>query len=506
MGTFKYAVTADHELSKKDYRQAHDRLRVRLLELQRQLKKSSFPVLIVVAGVDGAGKGMTVHQLNEWMDPRFIRTFNFMADDDPARTGPDYQKFWQALPRKGQMGVYSGSWYSTPISHRVSQQSSDAQWLADLKAINRFEQQLIDEGALIIKIWLHLDKEDQLKRIEKLMASSDTAWRVSERDLRHLQVYDRFRPVAAETIESTQKAAPWEVIYGKDHHYREIAVAELVADRLQQRLAQSLPKKSHQLVQPRLDIRELATATIDCPDTTVLDQLDLGLSLDKEEYHQALAQAQSRLNALSRQVSQLGLSVVLVFEGWDAAGKGGVIRRLVAAMDARYYRIIPVAAPSQEELSYPYLWRFWRHLPVAGNTTIFDRSWYGRVLVERVEGLASVDEWQRAYEEIRDFEQQLTDSGILLCKYWLHITPEEQWQRFQQREQVPYKHFKIGDEDYRNRARWCDYAQAVDEMVKRTSSVAAPWLLVPANSKAYARVRVIDDLCQRLARAIQEKG
>ena len=231
--------------------------------------------------------------------------------------------------------------------------------------------------------------------------------------------------------------------------------------------------------------------------------MDLAAEVSKDEYRQRLDRGQARLRQLSVVAREQGVSTVLAFEGWDAAGKGGSIRRLTQAMAARDYRVIPIAAPNAHELAHHYLWRFWRHLPRAGRMLIFDRSWYGRVLVERVEGYAREDEWRRAYEEIVEFEQQLVERGMVLEKFWLHIDAQEQLKRFEAREKTPYKKYKITDDDYRNRGRWDDYAVAIDEMVARTNVAGARWNLVAANDKRHARLTILETVCDALERRLE---
>ncbi|MGD8933861.1 MAG: polyphosphate kinase, partial [Gammaproteobacteria bacterium] len=237
--------------------------------------------------------------------------------------------------------------------------------------------------------------------------------------------------------------------------------------------------------------------------TTVLDVMDMSLSLPKKEYRQQLQSYQARLNQLHRNALKKGMSTILVFEGPDAAGKGGAIRRVTAALDARHYQVFPIAAPTDEERAHHYLWRFWRHLSRAGKITIFDRSWYGRVLVERIEGFAQEDEWRRAYSEINSFEEMLTDSGILLMKYWIHVTKDEQLNRFKERETTPHKQWKLTEEDWRNREKWDEYEHAVNDIVERTSTTAAPWTLIEGNDKRYARVKVIKTLCEQMELALK---
>lgn len=235
---------------------------------------------------------------------------------------------------------------------------------------------------------------------------------------------------------------------------------------------------------------------------TVLSGLDMTLQLPKRDYRAQLKECQARLNHLHREALKQKLSTILLFEGPDAAGKGGAIRRITAALDARYYEVIPIAAPTDEERAQHYLWRFWRHLSRAGRITIFDRSWYGRVLVERIEGFAAEDEWRRAYAEINEFEEQLTEHGIVLVKYWIHITRDEQLERFKAREKTPYKRWKLTGEDWRNREKWNAYAVAVNDIIEHNSTHNAPWTIVEGNDKCYARIKVVRTLCEQLESAI----
>jgi polyphosphate kinase 2 (PPK2 family) len=235
----------------------------------------------------------------------------------------------------------------------------------------------------------------------------------------------------------------------------------------------------------------------------VLSTLDGSLRLEKLEYRKLLATYQGQLNLLQRRAREQKVSTILVFEGWDAAGKGGAIRRINAVLDSRAVEVISIAAPSDEERAHPYLWRFWHRLPRAGRITIFDRSWYGRVLVERVEGLATEKQWRRAYAEINRFEQQLVDHGTVLLKFWMHISKQEQLRRFREREQTPWKRWKLTDDDWRNRERRDDYEIAVHDAVERTSTRHAPWILVEGNDKLYARIKVLRSICEALEKRLK---
>jgi polyphosphate:AMP phosphotransferase len=486
-----------HKISKKEYETRVPQLRTELLTVQEQLKNADFPVIVLISGVDGAGKGHTVNRLNEWFDPRYLRTFAVGEESDEERERPEYWRFWRALPPKGHIGLYIGSWYSKPIGERVAGKFNDAEFDGHLLRIKTFEKELVDDGALVIKFWLHLSHDAQKQRLKKLESNPDTAWRVTKLDKKHLKHYAQFRSVAERTIRDTSTGeAPWIIVEGSDEYYRSVTIGQYILDHIRERLehkariVDDLPPTSAEVL-PVLT-REL----------TLLGHLDMNRQLTKKRYNQQLEKYQERLNKLARATHERKISSVMVLEGWDAAGKGGLIRRMIPAMDARNYQIIPIAAPTDEERAHHYLWRFWRHIPRGGQVTIYDRSWYGRVLVERVEGFARHDDWMRAYAEINDFEEQLTKHGTVLLKYWLHIDKDEQLRRFQEREKIAYKQYKITEEDYRNRERWDDYEHAVNDMVERTSTEYAPWDLIEGNDKRYARIKALQLFCERLERAL----
>lgn len=488
-----------HKINKTEYAAKIPDLRIRLLAAQAELRKADFPVIILISGVDGAGKGETINLLNEWLDPRYVRTYAFGKPTDEEQQRPHFWRFWRVLPAKGQMALYVGSWYSAPLAQHVYGKTSEAELDEELGRINTFERNLVSDGALIIKIWLHLSQKKQAQRLHELQKNPDTRWRVTKQDLKHLKLYEQFRPVAEHVLRVTSTGkSPWTIIEGVDARYRGLTVGQLILERLNERLA----RNATELPVMETTLRNLIPPLIGKP-VTVLNSLDMSLELTSKQYKQQLEKQQGRLNQCTRKAVQKGVSSIIILEGWDAAGKGGVIRRMVPAMDARHYQIIPISAPSAEEKAHHYLWRFWRHLGGAGEMTIYDRSWYGRVLVERVEALATPDEWLRAYPEINDFEAQLVAHGIVLTKFWLHISQDEQLRRFKQREEIPFKHHKITEEDYRNHDKWSLYEQAVNDMVERTSTEYAPWVLVEANDKRYARIKILRILCDRLEAALE---
>jgi polyphosphate:AMP phosphotransferase len=365
-----------------------------------------------------------------------------------------------------------------------------------LARATEFERMLADDGALILKFWMHLDKKSQRKRLEALEADPLTRWRVTRLHWQHWKMYGRFVAAAEQAIRTTSTGqAPWTIVEGRNEAYRTLTVAGALRDAIEQRLSEQAGRKPAVAAPP--SPAKPARAAM-----TVLSQLDMSQRLDEPTFEREQLRFQGELNRLQRRAIRAGVSTILVFEGVDAAGKGGAIRRITAALDARDYQVIPIAAPTDEERSQHYLWRFWRHLPRAGRVTIFDRSWYGRVLVERVEGFATPPEWRRAYGEINQFEDQLTDHGIVLVKYWIHVSKDEQLRRFKARESSPVKRWKISGEDWRNRAKWNAYEQAVSEMVERTSTHNAPWTLIAGNDKHYARIAVLRTVCERLRKAL----
>jgi polyphosphate:AMP phosphotransferase len=487
-----------HKISKAGYTKELPVLREALLDAQLELiRLSGFPVIIILGGVDGAGRGETVNLLNEWMDPRHIETHGMGEPTEEELQRPEMWRFWQALPPKGKIGMFLGSWYTTPILERVKGKIKSEVFDNSMENIARFEKMLTDEGALVLKFWMHLSKARQEVRLRTLEKTAKTRWRVSSRDWAHFKLYDKFRKVSERAISHTSTAeSPWIIVEGEDPHYRSLTVGKVILEAIRKRIDEANVAAAH-----KTHVAPLLPA-ID--NLHILKRLNLSLKIEKKKYEDLLEKYQGKLNMLMRHPQLKDSSVVVVFEGNDAAGKGGSIRRVTQALDARYYQVIPVASPTEEERAQPYLWRFWRRLPRRGRVTIFDRSWYGRVLVERVEGFCSAYDWMRAYGEINDFEEQMIASNTILFKFWLSISNEEQLRRFEERQSTGFKRFKITDEDWRNREKWSAYEQAVCDMVDRTSNTHAPWTLVEANDKYYARIKILKTLCERLEAQLAE--
>jgi polyphosphate:AMP phosphotransferase len=486
-----------HKIDKATYEAEVPKLREALLDAQFDLaQKAGFPVIILLGGVDGAGRGETVNLLNEWMDPRFIQTHGMGEPSDEEQDRPMMWRFWRALPPKGKIGVFLGSWYTAPILNRVHGKTGLADLDQSLERAKRLEKMLTDEGALIIKFWMHLSKEKQKLRLKLLESDPKTRWRVTKRDWEHYKLYEEFQPVHESVIRHTSTAeAPWIIVEGEDERYRSLTVGKVILDAIRKRLGESdVPHKIHAApLLPPID------------KLNILKTLDLDQKMEKKKFQTELEKYQGKLALLTRDPKFKHITVVAVFEGNDAAGKGGSIRRITSAVDARQYQIVPVAAPTEEERAQPYLWRFWRHIPRRGRIAIFDRSWYGRVLVERVEAFCSQADWMRAYQEINDFEQQLVRHNIVVVKFWLSISKEEQLKRFQEREKIGFKRFKITAEDWRNRDKWDQYEQAICDMVDRTSTEIAPWTLVEANDKYFARIKILKSLCREIEAAMDKE-
>ncbi|MDP2228822.1 MAG: polyphosphate:AMP phosphotransferase [Moraxellaceae bacterium] len=479
-----------HQISREEYKTRVPALREGLLAAQYQLLESAkFPVILIVGGVDGAGKGETVNLFNEWMDPRHIQTHGFGNPTDEERQRPPMWRFWRALPPKGRIGMLFGSWYTQPVVDRVCGNTSRSDLIASIEEIRDFEQMLVTEGALVVKLWFHLSKKAQRQRLKDLESDPKTRWRVTETDWERFKNYDKFRKVSEYTLrETSTDSAPWMVIEGNDPYYRYLTAGTILLNALTRRLAQppKAPTPISLLPMPALDSRN------------VLNTLDYTQKLGRKVYEEQLEIWQGRLNLLLRDKRFASRSLVAVFEGQDAAGKGGSIRRITAALDARRYKVIPVAAPTDEERAKPWLWRFWRHLPMKGQVTLYDRSWYGRVLVERVEKFATEADWMRAYQEINNFEEQLVRNDIVVVKFWLAITKDEQLKRFREREEVSFKNHKITPDDWRNRRKWKAYETAVCDMVAHTSTENSPWTLVPSNDVEHARIVVLRTICEAI--------
>ena len=493
------ATKVGRTVDKETFKEQQEELRTQLLQIQRELRQSDIPVVVIISGVEGAGKGEVVNRLNEWLDTRHVQTFAFWDETDEERQRPRYWRFWRTLPPRGEMSILFGGWYLAPIEYRFKGLCNDAELDAELNRIVDFERLLAQDGALILKFWFHLSEKEQKKRLKELSRDDRSRWKMLPDKSKFSEQYSHFERVAERIIRHTDRGiSPWYLIEAKDRRYRDLTVGKTLLQAIKRRLSEA------PVMEPPSTYNDPELPDVESAQITLLDQLDLSLALSRDEYKTEMQRLKIEINELCWQAYKNKRSIVLVFEGVDAGGKGGAIRRFTSAIDARLYRAIPVAAPTDEEMAHHYLWRFWRHIPRSGYISIYDRSWYGRVLVERVEGFASNAEWRRAYAEINQFEEQLVESGVILFKFWLQISQEEQLKRFKDRENTPYKRYKITDEDWRNREKWPQYKLAVNEMVVHTSTESASWTMVEGNDKPYARVKVLQTICEGIKEALKQ--
>lgn len=491
--------------SKSEFKKQSVRLREELLRLQSEyMQQARRQIIVLLSGVDGGGKGESITLLNEWMDPRWLITNAYEVPNEVERRRPILWRYWRDLPPRGRIGMFLSAWYSEPFQDRVHDRIDARTYENYLERVLRFERALADDGAVIVKLWMHLSHDAQERRLRNLEKDPLTEARVTERDWENWRNYERFIAVSELTISRTHRgSAPWAIIEGADRYYRSLAVARIVRDALKRALeplaTETRPTKK------KAKTGKTKPAARKAGDLTVLSALDMSETLTRNEYEQHLPILQAELHHLHLRARDKGIASALVFEGPDGAGKGGAIRRICAALSPRNYQVYGVAKPTEEEAAQHYLWRFWRNVPPDGHVAIFDRSWYGRVLVERVEGFATGQEWRRAYAEINEFEQQFVDHGIVLMKFWVHITKEEQLRRFKEREKTPHKRWKLTEEDWRNRDKWDDYEQAVHDMVQYTSTPDARWTLIEGNDKRHARIAVLRSFCEKLEQAIKER-
>ena len=489
-----------HRVDKKVYSREEPRLREALLLAQFELSKSRRgPVLVIVSGVDGAGRGETANALTAWMDPRHIQVVAFgeRTPEEAAHPGP--WRYWQALPPSGRVGIFMHAWYNESMRARLHGRIDDDRLEAHLQAIREHEQMLSDEGLVLLKFWIHLSKAEQKKRLKAIERDPRLSWRATRDDWKAYQAYRKSYPLWETLLrETSTTAAPWYVVEGTDEHYRNLTVGRILLDAMRATAKRMPAARARAVGHP---VTPIAPSAID--NVKLIRDLDLSKKLSARAYPAQLEKWQGALARLSRHKRFGERALVVAFEGVDAAGKGGAIRRVTGALDARQYLTVPIAAPTEEELAHPYLWRFWRKIPRRGGITLFDRSWYGRVLVERVERLSAPGKWMRAYAEINQFEEQLTQGGVIVVKLWLQISAAEQLRRFRARQHTPFKRFKITPEDWRNRKHWNDYEIAVCDMVDRTSTILAPWTLVEAEDKLYARIKVLKTIVHRIEAALE---
>jgi polyphosphate:AMP phosphotransferase len=485
-------IDLNQTLSQKAYKKEAQVLENRLGELQREIKRLGIPVIAIFEGWSASGKGTMINRLIRGLDPRGFQVYSIHKETQEEASRPYLWRFWTKTPKKGEIALFDRSWYTPVIKYR--KRGDIDRTVYDYRDILTFEKQLTDSGAVIIKFFLHISKKEQESRFRHLEEKRETSWRVDEADWKQNQSYEEYVRFYNQALSVTDTAyAPWTVVEASDENWAAAKVMHTVIQRLEEEASQRQTVSFEDEPEKREDAG-----------CTVLDAIDLSKTMDKKTYHERVKKAKERLWYLQNQMYVEKKPAVIVFEGWDAAGKGGAIKRLTQPLDPRAYRVYPTAAPTEEEAAHHYLWRFWNNIPTKGHISIFDRSWYGRVMVERIEGLCTKEEWSRAYREINQMEEALASAGIIIIKFWLDISKEEQAKRFRAREENPEKQWKLTGEDWRNREKWDEYRVAVDEMIKKTSTPYAPWTIVEANSKYYARVKVLEAVVDRLKRGLED--
>ena len=494
-------VDLNKNLTKNEYKEMMDKLAPKFAALQREARAKGLPVMVVFEGWGASGKGTMISRLIQPLDPRGFKVFTIQAENEEEHMHPFLWRFWTKTPAKGRMHIFDRSWYRRVITEQMDAPMDQKRLDAAYHQILSFEEQLSADGTLIIKFFLHISADEQEKRLKKLERSSETKWRVTKADWKHFKQYKAYLPMYDHMLEQTDMSwAPWHVIEATDREYAAVKVMTIVAGMIEERLNEENAKESRSHLAERA--QEELPGTEETMRTTVLDGVDVSLTMTKEDYKKRLSVLQKELTRLQNEMYLKRIPVVVALEGWDAAGKGGAIKRLTEPLDPRGYEVVPTAAPNDIEKAHHYLWRFWRAMPKDGHMTIFARTWYGRVMVERIEGFCSQAEWRRAYREINQMEQNLTDHGVIVLKFWLQIDKDEQERRFNERMEDPEKQWKITDEDWRNREKWDAYVKAVDEMILRTSTTYAPWTIVEADSKYYARIKILETVVRALKNRI----
>ena len=491
-------IDLSKKVDKKTYRRVMDEAEEKLGLLQRECKDAGIPVILVFEGMGAAGKGVQINRLIQALDPRGFDVYACDRPTEDEQMRPFLWRYWTKTPAKGRIAVFDRSWYRSVQVDRFDGLTPEDKLGDAYQDILSFEKQLCDDGTVIMKFFLYIDKDEQKRRFKKLEGSKETSWRVTDEDWNRNKYFGRYLKMNEEMLEKTDTDyAPWVIIEAVDKDYAALKIASTVMDRLEYELEHSRPEEEKTAQGQEAKIRERFK-------NGVLSGIDLSKSLTEEEYKTRLKKLQKRLAELHSELYRLRIPVVIGFEGWDAGGKGGAIKRLTSNLDPRGYRVNPTAAPNDIEKVHHYLWRFWNNVPKAGHIAVFDRTWYGRVMVERIEGFCSEAEWRRAYQEINEMESHMANAGAVVLKFWLHIDKDEQERRFKERQANPAKQWKITDEDWRNREKWDQYEEAVNEMLIRTSTTYAPWIVVEGNDKRYARVKVLQTVVDALEKKVKE--
>ena len=482
----------DDNLDKSARKAEIVRLRDMLVNSQQKIREAKLPVIVLLEGWDSAGKGSLINELISEMDPRFFNVATFKRTPEGEERYPFLKKFFDVLPENGKYLFMDTGWMEDTIGKYLRREITKEEYERREESCSTFERQLIDNGYVLVKLFLHISRKEQLARITALREHMDTEWRITGDDLWQQQEYDSFLKCYDKFMEATDKYAPWHILDAESGRKKELDALKAITDTVYKAI-----EKGRYAGKPT----DKKFPLLGGPSQK---DADLTATISPEDYKSELKRLQKKLAELHNQIYRKRIPVVICYEGWDAAGKGGNIRRIAYPLDPRGFDVIPVASPTPGELARHYLWRFWTRLPRSGHVTIFDRTWYGRLMVERIEGFCSEDDWKRAYGEINEFEKELTDWGTVVLKFWIHIDPDTQLERFEARQNTPEKQWKITDEDWRNREKWPQYEEAVEEMLLKTSTEYAPWYIIESVDKKYARIRTLQIVTDALEKAVSE--
>ena len=468
-------------------------LRERLMAQQQEVREKKLPIIVLVEGWSAAGKGSLINELISEIDPRNYNVVSPVITPEAEARYPFLYPYAKAIPENGKIMFYDSGWMEDCVCKILHRDITKDEYKKRVQAVNEFERQLRDGGYLVLKLFLDISQSEQHKRMSALRESFETEWRVTAEDMWQHKEYKAFQEAYGAFMEKTGKVIPWHVLDGSKKTLAARDALKLLVGQIDEALEKGrYVGKPFKESFPLLKMPKLA-------------EVDLSPALTDEEYKKELKKLQKRLGELHNVIYRKKIPVILCYEGWDAAGKGGNIRRIARPLDPRGFDVMPIASPEPHELARQYLWRFWTRLPRSGHICIFDRTWYGRVMVERLEGFCSEDDWKRAYNEINEFERQLTDWGAVVLKFWIHIDQDTQLQRFNDRQNTPEKAWKLTEEDWRNREKWPQYEEAVDEMLQKTSTKNAPWFIIESNDKKYARIKALKIVIDALEKACESR-
>ena len=488
---FVKAIQPDSDVIKQETRRQQEIL----AGYQMKIKEAKLPVMVIFEGWGAAGKGSVISRVIKNIDPRFFNVRTLSAPTSEDKRYPFLHRYLMQIPEAGKFTFFDSYWMEEVTTQRVEGKLSDAEYRKRIQSINTMERSLTDNGYLVMKFFFHISQKEQKKRLTELQSSKNTRWRVSVNDMLQNNYYDKYLDVYDKYLTDTNRSsAPWYIIDAKNRKWAELQVLQFL------NLGIDTALKNQALAVPILQ------NTFPLNPVVKLSDIPLeGKTISSEEYDKELEKLQKELGNLHNELYRKKIPVIIAYEGWDAAGKGGNIKRIANALDPRGYEVFPIASPEPHEKARHFLWRFWTRLPKDGHIAIYDRTWYGRVMVERIEGFCSENDWQRAYNEINEFEKELADWGAVIIKFWVQIDNQTQLERFTARQNTPEKQWKITDEDWRNREKWDQYEAAIDEMLAKTNTTYAPWYVLESNDKKYARIKALRIVTETLRKACKAK-